>query len=265
MIPTNTELYSSPYYIYMKDKGDHVDLYFSSEKTINEARSKDQMIKVPKDKVELVKKYLKKLEKSEKKKSTSDMKNELEELVTLDGSMANSKVPILDPRLHPKKTMDQTVPAARITNDPITRGYRVYYGESIEEEDLSKAFGYEETSGKTPVETIKILDKMGVDNPLERAEEFGKDPKLNKKKKKGSDMRIRITEKEKISEIQKKKMIKVVEDLLMKKRNSDSDLSKKDSDSEVSSVIKKNIKSLLKQAGKEGLSKKDLIKLLNNE
>lgn len=249
----------------MKDKGDHVDLYFSSEKTINEARSKDQMIKVPKDKVELVKKYLKKLEKSEKKKSTSDMKNELEELVTLDGSMANSKVPILDPRLHPKKTMDQTVPAARITNDPITRGYRVYYGESIEEEDLSKAFGYEETSGKTPVETIKILDKMGVDNPLERAEEFGKDPKLNKKKKKGSDMRIRITEKEKISEIQKKKMIKVVEDLLMKKRNSDSDLSKKDSDSEVSSVIKKNIKSLLKQAGKEGLSKKDLIKLLNNE
>jgi hypothetical protein len=249
----------------MKDKGDHVDLYFSSEKTINEARSKDQMIKVPKDKVELVKKYLKKLEKSEKKKSTSDMKNELEELVTLDGSMANSKIPILDPRLHPKKTMDQTVPAARITNDPITRGYRVYYGESIEEEDLSKAFGYEETSGKTPVETIKILDKMGVDNPLERAEEFGKDPKLNKKKKKGADMRIRITEKEKISEIQKNKMIKVVEDLLMKKRNSDTDITKKDSDSEVSSVIKKNIKSLLKQAGKEGLSKKDLIKLLNNE
>lgn len=249
----------------MKDKGDHIDLYFSSEKTINEARSKDQMIKVPKDKVELVKKYLKKLEKSEKKKSTSDMKNELEELVTLDGSMANSKIPILDPRLHPKKTMDQTVPAARITNDPISRGYRVYYGESIEEEDLSKAFGYEETSGKTPVETIKILDKMGVDNPLERAEEFGKDPKLNKKKKKGADMRIRITEKEKISEIQKNKMIKVVEDLLMKKRNSDSDLSKKQSDSEVSSVIKKNIKSLLKQAGKEGLSKKDLIKLLNNE
>jgi hypothetical protein len=249
----------------MKDKGDHVDLYFSSEKTINEARSKDQMIKVPKDKVELVKKYLKKLEKSEKKKSTSDMKNELEELVTLDGSMANSKIPILDPRLHPKKTMDQTVPAARITNDPITRGYRVYYGESIEEEDLSKAFGYEETSGKTPVETIKILDKMGVDNPLERAEEFGKDPKLNKKKKKGADMRIRITEKEKISEIQKNKMIKVVEDLLMKKRNSDIDITKKDSDSEVSSVIKKNIKSLLKQAGKEGLSKKDLIKLLNNE
>ena len=81
-----------------------------------------------------------------------------------------------------------------------------------------KRFGYEETSGKTPIETIKIFDKMGVDNAVERAEEFGKDPKLNKKKKKGSDMRIRITEKEKIEEIQKQKMLKVVEDIKFNKR-----------------------------------------------
>jgi selenocysteine lyase/cysteine desulfurase len=165
--------------------------------------------------------------------------------------------------------MDQTVPAARITNDPITRGYRVYYGESVEEvaeEDLSKAFGYQETSGKTPIQTIKILDKMGVDNALERAEEFGKDVKLDKKKKKGSDMRIRITEKEKISEIQKKKMEKMVEDILMKKKNSNnSEISKKQMEDGVSSIIKKNIKSLLKQAEIEGLSKKDLIKMLNGE
>jgi hypothetical protein len=33
----------------------------------------------------------------------------------------------------------------------------------------------------------------------------------------------------------------------------------------VSSIIKKNIKSLLKQAEIEGLSKKDLIKMLNGE
>jgi hypothetical protein len=207
--------------------------------------------------------------KKEKKKSTKELKGELEELVTADGSMANSKVPILDPRLHPKKTMDQTVPAARITNDPITRGYRVYYGESVEEvaeEDLSKAFGYQETSGKTPIQTIKILDKMGVDNALERAEEFGKDVKLDKKKKKGSDMRIRITEKEKISEIQKKKMEKMVEDILMKKKNSNnSEINKKQREDGVSSIIKKNIKSLLKQAEIEGLSKKDLIKMLNGE
>ncbi len=269
MFTVDREFYSDPYYFFLRDKGTHYNLYFSSESTLTEARKKDEMIKVPKDKVEIIKRYLKMTAKKEKKKSTKELKGELEELVTADGSMANSKIPILDPRLHPKKTMDQTVPAARITNDPITRGYRVYYGESVEEvaeEDLSKAFGYQETSGKTPIQTIKILDKMGVDNALERAEEFGKDVKLDKKKKKGSDMRIRITEKEKISEIQKKKMEKMVEDILMKKKNSNnSEISKKQMEDGVSSIIKKNIKSLLKQAEIEGLSKKDLIKMLNGE
>jgi hypothetical protein len=269
MFTVDREFYSDPYYFFLRNKGTHYNLYFSSESTLTEARKKDEMIKVPKDKVEIIKRYLKMTAKKEKKKSTKELKGELEELVTADGSMANSKVPILDPRLHPKKTMDQTVPAARITNDPITRGYRVYYGESVEEvaeEDLSKAFGYQETSGKTPIQTIKILDKMGVDNALERAEEFGKDVKLDKKKKKGSDMRIRITEKEKISEIQKKKMEKMVEDILMKKKNSNnSEISKKQMEDGVSSIIKKNIKSLLKQAEIEGLSKKDLIKMLNGE
>lgn len=272
MLPTNTELYSNPYYFFLRERSTHFDLYFSSEQTLTEARKKDEMIKVPKDKVDLVKKYLKKLEKSEKKKSTGEMKNELEELVTLDGSMANSKVPILDPRLHPRKTMDQTVPAARITNDPISRGYRVYYGESVEEvkeEDLSKAFGYQETSGKTPVQTVKILKKMGVDNPIERAEEFGKSVKLNKKKKKGSEMRIRLTEKEKIQEIQRKKMIKMVEDMLVKnKKTDDSEVGKKDSLKSIEdlpSTIKKNLKSLLRQVQSNGMSKSDLIKILKSE
>ena len=203
MITIDKEFYSSPYYFFLRDKGKDYSLYFSAEKNLNEARKKDEMIKVPKDKVKQVKDYLEKLLNSKKNKSTKELKGEIEELVNIDGAMSNSKIPILDPRLHPKKTMDQTVAAARITNDPIARGYRTYYGESIEEvseEDLSKAFGYEETSGKTPIETIKIFDKMGVDNAVERADEFGKDPKLNKKKKKGSDMRIRITEKEKIEE-----------------------------------------------------------------
>lgn len=269
MIPTNTELYSNPYYFFLRERSTHFDLYFSSEQTLTEARKKDEMIKVPKEKVELVKKYLKKLEKSDKKKSTGEMKNELEELVTLDGSMSNSKVPILDPLLHPRKTMDQTVPAATITNDPISRGYRVYYGESVEEEDLSKAFGYQETSGKTPVQTVKILKKMGVDNPIERAEEFGKSVKLNKKKKKGTEMRIRLTEKEKIQEIQRKKMIKVVEDMLVKnKKTDDFEVGKKDSLKSIEDLpptIKKNLKSLLKQVHSNGMSKSDLIKILKSE
>jgi hypothetical protein len=124
MITTDKEFYSSPYYFFLRDKGKDYSLYFSVESNLTEARKKDEMIKVPKDKVKLVKQYLEKLLKNKSKKSTKDMKGEIEELVSADGSMTNSKIPILDPRLHPKKTMDQTVAASRITNDPISRGYR---------------------------------------------------------------------------------------------------------------------------------------------
>jgi len=268
MIPIDQEVYSSPYYFLLRDKGNKFSLYFSIEGTLTEARKKDEKIDFDKKHGNKVRKHLSKIAKEKKVKNTKDLKGEIEELVTADGSMANSKVPILDPRLHPKKTMDQTVPAARITNDPVSRGYRVYYGESVEEigeEDLSKAFGYQETSGKTPGQTIKILDKMGVDNPVERADEFGKTIKLDKKKKKGSFVRQRINEKEKIEEIQRQKMLKVVEDILMKKRNSNkSDIVKKDDD-DVKRTIKKNIKSLIRQAEKNGISKNELIKLLESE
>ena len=62
-------------------------------------------------------------------------------------------------------------------------------------------------------------------------------------------------------------MIKVVEDILMGKKNSDnSEVGKKESDSkEASNILKKNLKSLLKQMDKEGLSRKDILKLLDGE
>jgi hypothetical protein len=67
-----------------------------------------------------------------------------------------------------------------------------------------------------------------------------------------------------LSEIQKQKMIKVVEDILMGKKNSDtSEVGKKES--EASSILKKNISSLKKQAEKEGLTVAELIKLLKGE
>ena len=161
MINIDKEFYSSPYYFFLRDKGKDYSLYFSVEETLTEARKKDVMIKVPKDKLEKVKKYLEKLLKSDEKKSTKKVEGELDELVNADGALSNSKIPILDPRLHPKKTMDQTVAAARITNDPISRGYRTYYGESVEEEvkeiDMSKAFGYEETEDMDGKETIDYM------------------------------------------------------------------------------------------------------------
>jgi len=63
------------------------------------------------------------------------------------------------------------------------------------------------------------------------------------------------------------KAIKVVEDLLMNKKNTDkSEVGEREhEEKEASSIFKKNIKSILKQAEKEGLSKKDIIKLLSGE
>lgn len=273
MITIDQEFYSSPYYFFLRDKGKDYSLYLSAEQTLTEARKKDVIVKIPKSKLSKVKDYLEKILKDKKKKTTDELKGEIEELVNLDGSLSNSKIPILDPRLHPKKTMDQTVAASRITNDPITRGYRTYYGEGkeeVKEIDFSDAFGYEETEDLDGKQTYKKLIDMGIEpeEAVERTKQFGKDPSGKKDKKskykKDPNFIARMT----ISEIQKQKMIKVVEDILMNRKNSnDSEVGKKDSNQsdDVPKLIKKNVKSLMKQAEKHGLSKKDLIKLLQSE
>jgi hypothetical protein len=146
-------------------------------------------------------------------------------------------------------------------SDIFRRGYsyRSYFGE----EDMSKAFGYEETKDLPPKETIKKLKKMGVEDPVGRAEEMGKVPKLDKKKKKGADMRIRLQEKERIEELQKRKAIKVLEDIIVNKNKDNSEVGSKEN--KVNSIIKRQINSLMKQAEKQGMSKKDIIKLLGSE
>jgi hypothetical protein len=65
------------------------------------------------------------------------------------------------------------------------------------------------------------------------------------------------------------KAIKVVEDMLAKKKDSGSaDVGKKDSGKsmeELPKLVKRNLTSLLKQAEKQGVSKKELIKLIQGE
>jgi hypothetical protein len=270
MITTDSEFYSSPYYFLLRDKGNKYSLYFSVEENLNEARKKDEVIHFEKEKGEKVKKHLKKVAKEKKIKTTKGLKKDLEELVNLDGALSNSKIPILDPKLHPKKTMDQTVAAARITNDPISRGYRSYYGESVEEIDeidMSGAFGYEETEDMDGPETYEYykdeLD-MEPEEAKERTKQQGKDPSGKKDKNspyyKDKNFITRAT----LSEIQKQKAIKMVEDLLMKNKNSDnSEVGKKEN--QASNILKKNISSLKKQAEKEGLSVAELIKMLKSE
>ena len=273
MIPIDTEFFSSPYYFLMRDKGNKYSLYFSVENTLTEARKKDEVIHFSKEKGEKVKKHLKKVAKEKKIKDTKTLKTDLEELVNSDGSMSNSKIPILDPRLHPRKTMDQTVSAARITNDPISRGYRTYYGESeVKEIDMSGAFGYEETEDLDGKETYEFLVKdMGMepDEAKERTKQQGQDPSGKKDEKSEYYEDPNFITRATLSEIQKQKAIKVVEDMLAKKKDSNSaDVGKKDKPKDLdnlSPVLKKNLQSLMKQAEKHGFSKKDLIKIIQGE
>jgi len=274
MITTDREFYSSPYYFFLRDKGKDYSLYFSIEETLTEARKKDKMIKIPKSKIKKVKDYLEKLVNSKGKKNTEEVEGELDELVNADGNFSNSKIPILDPRIHPKKTMDQTVSAARITNDPISRGYRTYYGESVEEEvteiDMSGAFGYEETEELDGKETYKYFKEkldMAPEEAKERTKQQGKDPSGKKDKNskfyKDKNFVTRAT----LSEIQKQKAIKMLEDILMNKKNSEKSdvVSNKESKKELPKTIKRNLNSLIRQIEKQGLTKADLKKMLEDE
>lgn len=257
MIRFNEEYYNGNLYFLLKENGDHHILYYSTSNNIVEARKKEGKIKIPKDKLSNLLKYLSSLKKT--KKTQKQIKKDLEEFVDGDGNFLNSDIPILDPSITPKKTMDQSVAMGRITNDPITRGYRTYYGESIEENDMSKAFGYEETKDMDGKETYEYLkEKMGLsaDEAKQRTMEFGKDPTGKKDKnselkhKKGFITKARLTERERI--------LKMAEDIITKRKNAEDILDKKTP----SKILKNNIEALIEMAEREGLSKSDLINLI---
>ena len=75
---------------------------------------------------------------------------EVTELVDFDGSIRSSKVPdgiANNTSIGAKKTTDQTVASTRQHGVWIGSGnfFKRYYGESVEEADLSKTLGYDET------------------------------------------------------------------------------------------------------------------------
>jgi hypothetical protein len=81
---------------------------------------------------------------------------------------------------------------------------------------------------------------------------------------KGSFIRQRLVEKEPIDEVQKQRMIKMVEDILTKKSKKDGDVVKSSSEANktIGSFLKRNLKSIKKLAEKEGISLDQLIKAL---
>jgi hypothetical protein len=275
MINYNTEYFSNGRYFFLKDRGDTISLYYTIADTLTESRKKDEKKVFDKKHEKKLKKTIEKLLNSKQKFSKKNIEDklksveqggEIDELIDSDGTMLGSKIPPLDMTLHPRKTLDQTIGMSRVTNDPVTRGYRVYWGESEEKDgevvseiNMEDAFGYEETKDKDFKGTIKTLKDMGVENPVERTKQFGK---LKNVKRKNGKLKQRIVEKGNLTEIQKQKMVKMVEDIITKKSNDNSEVVGKDSS--LSKILMNNLKSIKKIAEKEGISLTQLIKALKN-
>jgi len=280
------EIFSNNYYFFLKERKDDIALYFSVSNTITEARKKDEIMLFEKKNLEKVKKEIKKIQKDKKVKNTDDMKSHLKnfkgeigELVDYDGSFLSSKIPIINPKLSPQKTTDQEVVATRQTNNPVTRGYRVYYGESIEdgpvlEVDMEGAFGYEETKDMDGKKTFKYLvKKMGMEpeDAKDRTEKFGKDIKDKKEKKTPKKIKSKkdfigtfnLFEKRKIEERRNEEARKLIEDILVQKNKRDSDITKKEP--KISKTFLNNLKSLKKMADKEGVSLGELVKMIKKD
>jgi hypothetical protein len=181
--------------------------------------------------------------------------------------------------MHPKKTMDQTVVATRQTNNPMVRGYRVYYGESeekngemLDEVDYSESFGYEETEdSRSYKEANQILKDMGIEDPFERHERLevlGFDTQLDKQleREKKRGMCKNCFTKRRLSELENKKMVKMIDEILIGKKSKSNDVVKKtkeeedDDKSPISKILMRNIESIKKIAEKEGLSLNKLMK-----
>lgn len=286
MIQLNEEYFQSPYYFYLKDKGDKIAVYYAVENTINESRKNDDVIVVDKEvfkdiqKVidgilksgkKLSKKYVHKLIDS-KAKSAHQADGEIGELVNPDGSVIGSSIPILNQRNLAKKTMDQTVRMSRSNTWPFIR---TYWGEGeddkpvIDEEDVSGAFGNEESEDdSTYNECMKTMEELGVEDFLERDDRckaFGFDKNLDKQlkiEKKHGKCRNCFT-KRRLSELAKEK----VDEVIISKKNKDKEIVKKskedkDENDVMSKLLIRNIEAIKRLAEKENISIEKLVKHL---
>ena len=215
-------------------------------------------------------------EKHKEKKSGG----EIDELVNSDGSMIGKSTPMLDLGMHPRKTMDQTIIATRQTNNPAVRGYRVYNGESeekgdekmLDEYDLKPTFAYDETENvSTYDEADEVLIDLGIEDDCERHERLevlGFDPNLDKQlkqEKKRGECKNCFT-KRRLSELEKQKMTKMIDEIIVGKKSNDNDFVKKTKEEEdedkspISKILMRNIESIKKIAEKEGISLNKLLK-----
>jgi len=279
-----------PYYFFLKDKGNKVAVYYSVSNTLAESRKQDDVIEVDKEVFEAIQELISKILKSGKKISKEqihkliDSKSkkketdgEIEELVDPDGSIISSSIPILNQRNLAKKTMDQTVRMTKSNQFPFIR---IYYGESeeknnkvVSEVDQSESFGFEETEEAPTYDVAnKILKQMNVEDPIERDERLKRlgfdrnlDRQLKQEKKRGK-CRNCFT-KRRLAELEKEKMDKMLDEILISKKSKDKDMvkkSKEDSktDTPVYKILMRNIEAVKRLADKEGIDIEKLVKKL---
>jgi len=295
MLEFGKEYFSNEHYFYLKDRGDKFSVYYSVGKTLKESKDQDSEIVFLKEDLNKVKNFIKKIISSGKKftkdqlkkifnkiqKKEKDVKldGELDEFVGADGSFLGSNIPMLNQRQVTKNTTDQTVRMTKASQFPFIR---VYYGESEEEVDnllgeinMEDAFGYEETEdAKSYKEASKILKKMGVEDPFERndrLETMGFDPEYDDQleKQKENGFCKDCFSKRRLSELEKGKMQKMLDEILLSKKNKSNDVVKtkkndeKDNDNSViSKLLIRNIEAIKRLAEKEGVSIDKLIKHL---
>lgn len=141
MLEFSKQYYISPYFFCLKDRGDSFSVIYSVSNTLTEAKKTGDVHDFDKKDIDKVSNKIKNIIKSKKLKKTSDIKKEfnllknpektqVDEFIDDDGTLSTSKVPIINNVLSPRKTTDQTVIGTMQTNNPVTRGYRVYYGEN---------------------------------------------------------------------------------------------------------------------------------------
>jgi hypothetical protein len=290
MLNLNEEYFMEPYYFFLKDKGNKVAVYYSVSNTLAESRKQDDVIEVDKEVFEAIQELISKILKSGKKISKEqihkliDSKSkkketdgEIEELVDPDGSIISSSIPILNQRNLAKKTMDQTVRMTKSNQFPFIR---IYYGESeeknnkvVSEVDQSESFGFEETEEAPTYDVAnKILKQMNVEDPIERDERLKRlgfdrnlDRQLKQEKKRGK-CRNCFT-KRRLAELEKEKMDKMLDEILISKKSKDKDMvkkSKEDSktDTPVYKILMRNIEAVKRLADKEGIDIEKLVKKL---
>lgn len=292
MLEFGKEYFEKPYYFYLKDRGDKFSVYFSVSETLTESRGNDEEVIILKENLSKIKNFIKKLFSSEKKFSKDQIKKllnklnlnksekeggELQEFIGADGSFTKSNIPMLNQRLIAKNTTDQTVRMTRANQFPFIR---VYYGESKEEKDnlidevnMFDSFGYRETkNAKTYKQASRILKNMGVEDPFERHERLevmGFDPEYDKQLKmiKRRGYGKKWFSKRRLSELEKGKMQKIIDEIILGKKNKNLDVLDNKKDTNSSSVVEKilirNLESVKKLADKEGLELKDLLNKLN--